>query len=306
MTVTSWASGSHSLSRGVVLASLLMISGLIFLPALAGLFRAAYQNDEYTHILLVLPVSLCLIYLEGRNISVTAQYAPRLGLVLLFASATIWFAGKIHLLSLGENGWLSVRVLALVVLWIGCIIGCYGLQVYRALLFPISFLLLLTPPPAALLDRAVVFLQQASTDATYAVFKLSGTPVMKDGFVLSLPMLQIEVAQQCSGIRSSEMLFITGLVLAHLFLRTFWSKMVFVVFIVPMAIAKNAVRIFTLAMLGMHVNPDFFEGRLHHEGGGVFFALALGVLLLLLWVLQKAEGGASRTRTPGLEMSRTS
>jgi exosortase len=284
---------------------LLTVSTFVFLPAISELLRAAYQNDEYTHILLVLPVSLCLIYLEGKNVSVRPEYAPSLGLLLIFVSTAIWFAGNAHPLFLGSNGWLSLRILALVVLWIACIIGCYGVQVFRALLFPISFLILLAPPPAALLDRTVVFLQQASTDATFALFKLTGTPVMKDGFVLSLPMLQIEVAQQCSGIRSSEMLFITGLILAHLFLRTFWSKIVFVVFIVPMAIAKNAIRIFTLAMLGMHVNPDFFEGRLHHEGGGVFFALALGILLLLLWALQKAEGRIlvnSRRRETGVDL----
>jgi exosortase len=288
-----------------VLASLLVISSLVFLPAIAEVLRAAYQNDEYTHIFLVLPVSLCLIYLEGRNVSAPPEYAPKLGLLLVFVSFAIWWAGKAHLLFLGSNGWLSVRILALVVLWIGCIIGCYGLRVFRALLFPILFLFLLIPPPAWLLDRAVISLQQASTDATFALFKLSGTPVMKDGFVLSLPMLQIEVAKQCSGIRSSEMLFITGLILDHLFLRTFWSKLIFVSFIVPMAIAKNAIRIFILAMLGMHVNPDFLEGRLHHEGGGVFFALALGVLLLLLWVLQKAEGGDNRPRAAGMELSGT-
>jgi exosortase len=284
---------SHSSIRSVVAASLLILTTFIFLPALSKVFRAAYQNDEYTHIFLILPVSLCLIYLESRNIAAQPEYAPRLGLLFTFVSAAIWSAGDTHLLFFGENGGLSVRILALVVLWMGCIVGCYGVQIFRALSFPILFLLLLTPPPAWFLDRTVLFLQQASTDATFALFRLSGTPVMKDGFVLSLPMLQIEVAKQCSGIRSSEMLFITGLILAHLFLRAFWSKVTFVALIIPMAIAKNAIRIFTLAMLGINVNPDFLEGRLHHEGGGVFFALALGVLLVLLWMLRQAEGRMS-------------
>jgi exosortase len=299
---------SHSSIRSVVAASLLILTTFIFLPALSKVFRAAYQNDEYTHIFLILPVSLCLIYLESRNIAAQPEYAPRLGLLFTFVSAAIWSAGDTHLLFFGENGWLSVRILALVVLWMGCVVGCYGLRFCRALLFPVLFLFLLIPPPGWLLDRAVIFLQQASTDATFALFKLSGTPVMKDGFVLSLPMLQIEVAKQCSGIRSSEMLFITGLILAHLFLRTFWSKMIFVASIIPMAIAKNAIRIFTLSMLGIHVNPEFLEGRLHHEGGGLFFALALGVLLMLLWALQKAERrmlADNSTQAAGMELSRS-
>ncbi len=224
MTVISSPRRSFSNVRSLVVVSLLILVTFIFWPVLSQLFRAAYQNDEYTHILLVLPVSLCLIFLEGRNIPVQPIYALKSGFILAFISIAIWWMGKTHLVYLGESGWLSVRVLAVVVLWIGCIVGCYGLRVFRALLFPLLFLFLLIPPPIWFLDRAVIFLQQASTDATFALFKLSATPVMKDGFILSLPMLQIEVAKQCSGIRSSEMLFITGLILAHLFLRTFLEQ----------------------------------------------------------------------------------
>jgi exosortase len=254
-----------------------------------GLVQIAFETDEYTHILLVLPVSVTLIFLEGRNLKIRPSSAPWPGVVLLLVSALLWAAVHAYPLSFAGDVARAVIIFALVVFWLGSIIGCYGFQVFKALLFPCLFLFLLVPIPGFVLDKVVVFLQQASTVATFALFKLSGTPVIREGFVLSLPSVQIEVAKQCSGIRSSEMLLITGLILAHLFLKTFWSQLIFIVSIVPMAIAKNAIRIFTLAMLGVHVNPDFLEGRLHHEGGGVFFALSLAILLGFLWALQILE-----------------
>jgi exosortase len=275
--------------RNAIFLLLMAASLAIFLGSLIGLVQTALRTDEYTHILLVLPVSLTLIFLEGRNLTVRLSSAPWPGVALLLVSTMSWAAVHAYPLSVGGDLARAVTIFALVVFWLGSMIACYGFQVFKALLFPCLFLFLLVPIPEFVLDKIVVFLQQASTVATFALFKLSGTPVIKEGFLLSLPSVQIEVAKQCSGIRSSEMLLITGLILAHLFLKTFWSQLIFVVSIVPMAVAKNAIRIFTLTMLGTHVDPGFLEGRLHHEGGGVFFALALAILLGLLWMLQILE-----------------
>ena len=79
-------------------------------------------------------------------------------------------------------------------------------------------------------------------------------------------------------------------------MRSNWGKVLFVLATIPMAVAKNAVRIFTLSMLGMHVNPGFLDGRLHRNGGVAFFVVALAGMVALLRGLQKAEawtGGAS-------------
>ncbi len=132
-------------------------------------------------------------------------------------------------------------------------------------------------------------LQIASLKASFVLFKLAGVPVVVNGFVLSLPGVDIEVAQQCSGIRSSSVLLLTGMVLQNTCLRSVWARVLFVCSIVPFAVAKNALRIFTLSVLAIHVNPEFLNGHLHHSGGVVFFLLALTGLFLWLKVLQNLE-----------------
>jgi exosortase len=275
--------------RDVLLSILIAASLVIFWPQIADVLRLAWHVDEHTHILLILPVSLTLIYLQRGKLRQNATYAPVAGSVLGVFSIASGVAAKMHLYSFSEGASLALAIFALVTFWMACIVGCYGWAVFRSLLFPFLFLFLLIPPPASLLDKAVSFLQTASTDATFALFNLTGLPVIRNGYLLSLPNLSIEVARECSGIRSSIMLLITGLILAHLFLRSLWSKIVFVLIIVPLSVAKNAIRIFTLSMLAMYVDPGFLYGRLHHEGGIVFFLIALGGLLLSLWILQRAE-----------------
>jgi exosortase/archaeosortase family protein len=75
-----------------------------------------------------------------------------------------------------------------------------------------------------------------------------------------------------------------------LFLRTPWKILLFVVLVFPVSIVKNAIRIVTLTLLSIYVDPGFLRGNLHHDGGFVFFLLALAILFPVLLLLQKSEG----------------
>jgi len=59
--------------------------------------------------------------------------------------------------------------------------------------------------------------------------------------------------------------------------------------VVPIAVFKNAVRIVTLSVLSIYVNPSFLTGNLHHRGGIVFFLLALGLIFGLTELLRRLE-----------------
>ena len=111
----------------------------------------------------------------------------------------------------------------------------------------------------------------------------------QDGIMLSIPGLDIEVAHECSSIRSSLMLIVTTLVLAHLFLRSWWRKVLLVAAAIPLSVAKNGLRIFTIGELGTRVDPGFLNGKLHHNGGVVFLAISVVAVVMLLWILRQTE-----------------
>ena len=73
----------------------------------------------------------------------------------------------------------------------------------------------------------------ASADVSAWLFRMTGTPLLRDGTVLALPGIVLQVAQECSGIHSSWVLFITSLVASHLFLKSPWRRLILVAFVHP-------------------------------------------------------------------------
>jgi exosortase len=121
------------------------------------------------------------------------------------------------------------------------------------------------------------------------LFSLFGVPVSQDGVLVSIPTLTLQVAQECSSIRSSSMLLVTTIVLAQLLLRSPWRKALVIGLAIPLSIAKNGLRIFSIGMLGTKVDRGYLTGRFHHQGGIVFFAIALLAIFALFAILRRGE-----------------
>lgn len=260
--------------------------------SLAAALKLALSSDAYTYILLILPLSLALIYFERKNARGRSLSKAWAGWILMSVALTVRVVA-IWDVQTALAG-LSSQMFGLILWWIGSVIACLRLQTFRAFLFPLCFLLLMIPVPQRELDWITEFLQYQSAAATATLFRITRVPVVREGIMLSIPDLDIEVARECSSIRSSTMLFVTTLLLAHLFLRTWWRKTLLVVMAVPLSIAKNAVRIFTIAELGTRVDPSYLNGKLHHNGGFIFLGLALIFDVILVWLLRKGE-----LQTPG-------
>ena len=88
---------------------------------------------------------------------------------------------------------------------------------------------------------------------------------------------------------------LTSLLAGYMFLQSVWSRSLVVLAVLPITIIKNAVRIVTLSLLAIHVDGGFLTGQLHHEGGIVFFMLAL-LLLAPLFALIRRYDALQRDR----------
>jgi exosortase len=252
-------------------------------------FAQALRDDDYTYILLILPISAALILMDWRSLRTKLAFNVRNGAILLVISALMACAAIAWKPWLATDEQLSIRMFALVLSWSGVFLFCFGYQAWRSAAFPLSFLIGLVPLPQAALSSIIAWLQLGSAWSAHALFAVFGVPVAQDGVLLTIPGLTLQVAEQCSSIRSSSMLLVTTIVLAQLFLRSPWRKAVVIGLAVPLSIAKNGLRIFTIGMLGTRVDPAYLTGRLHHEGGFVFFAIALVVTFAMLWLLRRGE-----------------
>jgi len=262
--------------------------GFFWKPCIA-LLRFSLANDNASHVILVPFLSAWLLYIKKNEIFRRLSFDYYLAGVLSTISAItyIWTWHSAALWT--QAGMLSGYVLALVLAWLSGFALFFGRAALKNGLFPLLFLFLTVPFPAALLNRSIYFLQKGSADTAEMIFDLAGVPALREGFVFHLAHFSIEVAQECSGIRSSLALLILALVAGHLLLRTPWKQVVLVVAGLLIMVVKNGVRIATLTILAEYVDPGFLYGRLHHEGGVVFFLLGLVLLLPVLWLLQRGE-----------------
>ncbi len=169
----------------------------------------------------------------------------------------------------------------LLLLW-GIFILVYGIETARKAVFPLGFLIFLIPIPSMVLERFIEKLLWGSTVVTNWLFALTGVPFMSEGPVFTLPGLQIEIAEVCSGIRSTIALVITGVLASRLFLTTWWSRTLLIVALFPLAVVKNGVRIVSLSLLTIYVDEGFMTGGLHRKGGIFFFMLTLVLMGLYM------------------------
>src|SRR5262249_16784162 len=184
---------------------------------------------------------------------------------------------------------LTVAVFALVLLFVAGFFFLFGREGGRRSWFPLTFLLFAIPLPPLLLQKFIYWLQAGSAAVAEFFFEISGFPVMREGFVFRLPRISIEVAQECSGIRSSIALLILAVLVAHFSFRPLWKKLVFVAAGLLMMLIKNGIRIATLTLLANYVDPDFLYGKLHRQGGIVFFLIGLALLLPVFFYLRRGE-----------------
>jgi exosortase len=265
---------------------------LVLLAANASVIAAfvdlSRRDNTASHVVLVPVVTLVLIYQDRR--AIFASYRPArlagasIALLGLGTLATGYIAA-----GAGVTDSLSITVAGLVVAVIGGFLFAFGLDAFRGALFPLGFLCFTVPFPQFVIAGATQLLKAGSTEAVAGLFALTGTPFYREEYVFWLPGVAIEIADECSGIRSSIGLMLTGLLAGHTFLRRGWTRAVLLSAVIPMTVLKNGIRIVSLSLLAMHVDPEFLAGQLHHEGGIVFFLLALALLAPVLAVLRRLE-----------------
>jgi exosortase C (VPDSG-CTERM-specific) len=263
-----------------------------FIRPLTALASYASETDLHSHILLVPFISAYLIYIRRRQLP--KEYLSSWGwaLLSLFVGLASWLAAgnlvKVEP-ALSQNDVLSLTAFSFV-----CLIATGGFLFLgrnwmTAAAFPFAFLIFMVPLPDGIVDQLETVSKLASAEAAALFFSMASTPLLRDGTVFQLPGIVIEVAQECSGIRSSWVLFITSVLASYLFLKSPWRRAVLIAFVIPLGILRNGFRILVIGLLCVRLGPQMIHSIIHHRGGPLFFVLSLIPLFLLLWWLRNGE-----------------
>lgn len=276
----------------------LALACLFFLP-LRALATLAVGSELHSQILLIPFVFAWLVYLRRDCLPSESSWSFGWSLSLFLIGLTALTAGFAPLkfsAPLSPNDHLTLTILAFV-----CFVAAGGFVFLGktwmgALLFPFTFLIFLVPLPDQLVFWLETASKLASANAANLFFNISGTPLLRDGTVFQLPGIVIEVAQECSGIRSSLVLFITSLLVANLFLKSPWRRVALVAFVIPLGILRNGFRILVIGLLCVNYGPQMIHSVIHRKGGPLFFVLSLVPLFLFLWWLRRGEAKAPEGR----------
>lgn len=180
---------------------------------------------------------------------------------------------------------LAIAVGGLLIVWVGGFLVLFGSRATGAARFPLGLLALAVPIPAALLGGFNNLLRYGSAEVLGGLLAVTGTPVHREGYVFSFPGVAIEVAKNCTGIRSTIALALTALLAGHIYLPSGWRVALLALAALLIGILKNGLRILSLVLIANYVDPAILQGRLHRDGGIGYFLLGLALLLPLFVLL---------------------
>lgn len=262
---------------------------VIYYVPLRSLWTLSFNDELYSHIFVIPLISAYFVCVNRRKVFQNVDYSLNAGTVTLILGGVIYMLGLSQRDRLSQNDYLFLMTFSVVITWIGGFIIFYGMESFKTNLFPFLILFFMVPIPGLIVKEIISLLQIASTEVTYVIFKLTGVPIFREGFIFHLPGLSIEVAEQCSGIRSSIALSITSIIAGKIFLKAGCRRVFLALSVFPIAIMKNGLRIVTLSLLGAYVDERILSSLLHKRGGIPFFFLALSFLFGFLWLLRRSE-----------------
>lgn len=248
-------------------------------------------DENYSHGFLIPIISGYAIWTERERIFST-PLEPRLlpGAALMVIAILMLLAGI-----LGAE--LYITRLSLVLSLAGLAVYFGGWAWLRQLLFPIGLLLLALPIPNILFNQIAFPLQLIASDYATRVIKLLGIPALREGNVIELARMKLQVVEACSGIRSLVSLTSLAVVYVYFTETRWWRRIALVVAVVPIAIVANALRVAGTGVMAHYRGAQAAEGFLHSFSGLMVFLVAVLLLIGVAQLLTLIERIGPRRRT---------
>jgi len=255
-------------------AALLLLIVWLYASVLARLFMQWINDPNFQHGIFV-PAFAAFVVWRNRSELKTIEPSPSWsGLPLIVVALVTLMLGV-----LGAELFLS-RV-SLLLLLAGLIILLRGWPFFRAVLFPWAILILMIPIPTIILQRFTFPLQMLASKVAATLLSLTGVPVLREGNVIVLSVMPLEVAEACSGIRSLLSLVTLAIIYGYLMDHRKWVRVVLALSAVPIAVAANSFRIVGTGLLVQYWDPEKAEGFFHSFSGWLIFVVSLVMLFTL-------------------------
>ena len=270
-----------------------VLLGYLYADSVSKLFGYWIGSEDYSHGMFVPLISLFLIWQARHRLPEPRVEHSWWGLAVISTGFLLYWIGEFA----------TLYVLQHVSLWmviVGLVIALIGVRGARAISFPLSYLLTCIPLPVFLYASVSSHLQLWSSALGVGVLQLVGVTAFRDGNVIDLGLVQLQVVQACSGIRYLLPLASLALLCAYLFKDRMWKRELLVLSSIPISIVVNGFRIGMIGVLVEWYGQGAAEGFYHLFEGWVLFMTSLGLLILEMWLLTRI--GSLENRSPFLSL----
>ena len=250
------------------MGSLLVLLLWAYWPILPGLVAQWWNEPDYSHGFLIPFISLGFVWFRRNRLAIIVMQPGYSGLLIMSTALMLYVAGNV-----GAD--LFLQRISLILMLSGILVFVAGWSMFKALLFPLGYLLLAVPLPGIIFNSIAFPLQLLAASIATDTMQAFSVPVLREGNIMHLASVSLDVEEACSGIRSLFSLLALGILYAQLTTEKLTPRLVMAFAVIPIAIAANVFRVTTTGLLAQHFSVETAMGFFHELGGFAVFAVAL-------------------------------
>lgn len=296
-TVNMREATSLPLSRALFRLSLCVLLVASYLPVFTLYARQHWSTmnlqGAYAHAPLSLLLIAFLIWRQHSSFSLseTLDNSPGpLAFVLLGLGVILKIYGDVQ-------GYVVLQGISIVPVLLGLLRIYFNASTFRAMRFPVLFLVFVIPLPSAAIDAVTLPLINITADLVAGILPLLNVEVARSANVLTVngagldAIHQIIVAPECSGIRSLVSLLALSSLFTHMLGRSAGHSAALMLLTIPLVVLGNLIRVTSTVLMIVFVSPDTAESFFHWSSGLLLFAVTLAGLFAADAILTQIKTG---------------
>ncbi len=237
-----------------------------------------YNDSNYSHGFLIPFISAYIVWKNKEKISNIKIKSDSLGFLILFIGLFIYILGI-------TGAELFTMRFSMIPVLFGIVYCLCGREMTKNLLVPIGFLVCMIPIPSILFNEVAFPLKLLAANVATNVIQFLNIPIVREGNIIHLTDITLEVADACSGIRSLMSMIALGVAYAYLFQNSVIKRLILSLFIVPITIVANVARVTGTGILSHYVGSAAAEGFFHEFAGIFVFMLAFAMFITVGFIL---------------------
>jgi EpsI family protein len=287
VSAIAWPLGALAVSAAFLAA---------YYPTLQKLTDYWASSEMYSFGFLVPLISGYLLWLRRDRL----RELPRspslvLGGLVLGAGVLTLIVGRLSSINLLEELSLPVSI-------VGVVLLVFGRRLTESMTFPLLYLLTMIPFWEFLTGRLHLPFQLYSAVIGVGALRTFGIPVIREGVLIELPNITLEVAQVCSGVNNLVAVLCLGVPLTHFYVKGWWRRGFILFTAVLIALLSNGVRVAVVSFFAYY-DIRGADGDIHGPFALLRTLLISGIgFVALFWLVSKFADGpeapVDRARAP--------